>query len=1608
MTVLTLPKYLQHDQIGGLYELIGALPNSAEVIIDFGPCQWAEHFELHKLATILTGASSRLRHLEIKLHDHGQPITRMEVAAFANRIGFFDALVRALGQRLTITLPDGTLSLGTGEIASVAISQRISMPSSSPWGQNSYFPITSIQGYTDVERITEQVDAGGVIQAGLAEYGGLESVASGELAYLVVHELAQNIAEHAWSAGQPPGQGLVSLTTRFLGTGAQHKARRLRAEFGPAYERSFLVHGRIKGYVELNVSDAGIGIVGSLRAPDSRVDSSLLSGMGPDQLTDAELLAAAFGKFTTRDPGPHRPGNRGLFHVAEFVREYGGLLACQSSGYELVVWSNPGGDLFVEGGLTPVNSRAVVPLRARVPGTHHRILLPLAAKPSARRLWQGLSTSQNLSELINAATTGPPGLASLPDATSYADTVNPAESLQEFRNECGRAIQDSQPIQLDRGKWIWMSAGRARRWRKLHIQAFLEELRTSNVRALTITNIPTGLLLPFIAVARHYVALEDDLALILVDQLGQRTVVNRGSLPLCERFIRWGSRSRGRFVEDESPESRLLGECARALRVRYDGLSLDEMIVLASARGIESDFAEFIEQCRVRDRMVRIDAECAISGFIELDEALQEQSYLSAMASFVTLARGLVPSPTGTVILSRAAERLLSVYPPFDYAERWLMPDAERDSVPTAEWLEGKRTIFMVTDALGRGETLAHAAKQIDLQRSLCARKPDLVIVAPLLIELTSRNGEAPKTRVQFGRIPGTAKLFISETLSIPILYVHRLSAEVVAHAAESEVVRDPWTNTVVEDGTEHIARGEMGRMPVAEFIRLAEAAQAIIFGHTAIAGEHFDLEFDVDALLVHGRLVLEAALQQLLDICVDEKIDLLVYPDASRVQPIVHSVQEGVLRRESRELAVVRVRRTPNGDLVVRAADRERIRRAGRVLLLDDAINSGRTLREMIRLVTQAAGGLEDLSAWTLLSRQHREEAEFWHSLHEIAHVRFHYSCLVHIPISFVSSRDCLLCRRITLAEAIASSPRHIAIGYRIRAHLRTLRASDHYRSPYHPSAAIDDRKERTVLMRSGRERFGSLAGAKAAVAVELSDALDQSWDNANDYVLSLAGEPILGAWGLYLLATRRSANAPPWSDGLIRFYEGVCRAVGRTIENPTATGVVGCHAAFGELAAAAWHAPVDAQARLFTHLVSAFAFMADNDAVSSELWLLGTRLNSHGQGVSSHTLLIARRTVESLRRSYVVQSRGESAVHVPRLIRLGEIQAAIDGGSGAGPWIERLIPILSKLSLQGRHERISYLNWPDLTRATTVRMAIVKAMGEDVIDMFGTDVQDEADLLRRVNDFAKGDREFIRFLAENGRDILVHWFRSVHTGDPIRCGDIGAVVNAAEAIAASAQALLDALYKIEVAVRQQSLAGARQALDDVISSQQRLRELLFDEQPSGIIRSSLMTLVTPLYDIAKRFDPAPLVERAALQSISCELRGKFVDYAERVKAGGDNLPQWLVLLCPIELVEEILQNVLVTNVLEHVFPPIATGGTVELEVNLSQERLGENRITLRRRVLHDGRAIPIVGNLFRKTLGAQRTMLLNLYGGDIRIEASDERSFDDTIAIDFIAGEF
>jgi hypothetical protein len=124
-------------------------------------------------------------------------------------------------------------------------------------------------------------------------------------------------------------------------------------------------------------------------------------------------------------------------------------------------------------------------------------------------------------------------------------------------------------------------------------------------------------------------------------------------------------------------------------------------------------------------------------------------------------------------------------------------------------------------------------------------------------------------------------------------------------------------------------------------------------------------------------------------------------------------------------------------------------------------------------------------------------------------------------------------------------------------------------------------------------------------------------------------------------------------------------------------------------------------------------------------------------------------------------------------------------------------------------------------------------------------------------------------------------------------------------------------------------------------------------------------------------------------------------------VNAEGDNLPQWLVLLCPIELVEEVVRNVFVTNVLEHVLHHFRSG-TVEIQMDLSVERLGANRITLRQRTLHDGRPVRISGNLFRKTLGAQRTMLLNVYGGDVRVEASDVRSYDDTIAIDFIAGEF
>jgi hypothetical protein len=134
---------------------------------------------------------------------------------------------------------------------------------------------------------------------------------------------------------------------------------------------------------------------------------------------------------------------------------------------------------------------------------------------------------------------------------------------------------------------------------------------------------------------------------------------------------------------------------------------------------------------------------------------------------------------------------------------------------------------------------------------------------------------------------------------------------------------------------------------------------------------------------------------------------------------------------------------------------------------------------------------------------------------------------------------------------------------------------------------------------------------------------------------VISLIDEPLLGTWGLYLLASRRDPDAPSWPAGLLEFYGAVCQRIKSEAE---AVGRVNCDTAFGELAIAAWNAPFDVQAKLFKLLVESFAFMAETDVVSSELWLLGAHLNIQGgQGSPGEALVQARRTVEEQRRLYI-----------------------------------------------------------------------------------------------------------------------------------------------------------------------------------------------------------------------------------------------------------------------------------------------------------------------------------------------------------------------------------
>lgn len=727
-----IPPYFHYRKTAAFYDSLNA-DTSPELTISFERCVWVDHFELQKLATVLAGLEKH-RTLAVKTippSDHTvAEVFKGSVAAnaYANRVRFFAFLSQLLKSRLTVLVGRRVLNSERHDDIESEIDRLLPLEMLGTQTRLSFIPLTPITDLVSVDKITTRFATGDKIQSLLSYYSTLDFVESGELATLIVNELAHNIVEHAWPIHHNSApSACISLTSVDFGARSRPTSRySTRLRWAPLYERDFIRTTTSPGYLELCVSDNGCGIPDSLRSSTSF--DSLSERLRPGDPSDAVLLAASFWDTTTRDPGPHRPGLRGLFYVFESVRENQGAISCQSGGNELVIvcggqaWTD---DYARRDPLAPTNPADTRRLFPPCPGTHLRILLPLVPRKSRRHYWQ-IRLQTPLADLASKVKPSLPQVLVSPAAPPLAMSVR--EAMAEFRRECRSTLGD-----LD---GVWLSACRTRPWRKQHMQMLLGEfLEHPGIRSMCIVNIPSSQFVTLLLVARHFDPLAHGKVLLLLDEQGRLGIVFKDQADLCQRFMKWASGAERVLSFGESAEAKALDAFAAEFEQRSLGISVCEMLLAIMRAGIDTEFRHILSDYKNSDVVAKLDDNTYIQDWIEFDEALRESAYLRWIAAYMTIWLKFSLRPDGIVVLRRAAERIIGFQSPVEGQFVWSMPTPAAEYLPTSEWLAGRRTLCLITDVVSRGSTVKDLVQQIFTRYAGAQSRPTITVFAPLLID---------------------------------------------------------------------------------------------------------------------------------------------------------------------------------------------------------------------------------------------------------------------------------------------------------------------------------------------------------------------------------------------------------------------------------------------------------------------------------------------------------------------------------------------------------------------------------------------------------------------------------------------------------------------------------------------------------------------------------------------------------------------------------------------------------------------------------------------------------------------------------------------------------
>ncbi len=1615
---LFLPKYLQHDKIHDLYQQITRLTSSEPLELSFEHCVWADHFELQKLAVCLAGLPLESNTLTIHGYkdlpsDAPEALKEsnektIEVVDYANRINFFGLLHQRFGAGLKVVCRGETFSAHTETDLQNLLSELLPVTRADTRQSRSYIPIQSLTDRKAVDRITRTFLAGDQIQELIEHHAGLDFVASGEFATLIVHELLQNTIEHAWPYQFENPVAVVSLSTVSSRRREGENSRlQFRSQYGPPYEQQFLQNLLSTGYLELCVSDNGVGITTTLGACEDKWQE----WFGSRTPSDADLLAAAFWANVTRDAGPHRPGHRGLYFAFESVRENSGVLICQVMRQQLAVVCNDPDWIKrhkTNPALKPTTAHDVSDLSTNISGTHLRVLLPLISGRQRRYWWMRFASRD---ELFHPAERD---LDLRVEAVPLAPTSDEMEAdlvaaMADFRERCrGTVNKSSGSLPGFDGTVLWLSAAQTRFWTKQHIQTLLTEvLDDSSLKVISIVNLPSSQFQSFSFVARYVTALETGKLVLLQDQSGKRVIVYRQHTQLCEDFMRWAVEGAETSFDDSSNEGNLVSSFVTAFRQKYPTTTLTRLQFVAVTLGIQEEFSSRLERFRDRTSIVRLDEGCYVKGYIELDEALRSGMFLRVAASLVQLSRSFVIKPKGTIVVRRAAVRLMEHSRSLDDEDIWVMPTPAVENAPSAEWISKHSPVCIVTDVVCRGTTLSRLLSHVGLAQDTSKKSSALTIVAPLIVDL---EGECAthNHNIVHSSVPGLSYLTFTSSEPIPIIWAMR-SVVQTAEKADNALSPDQATNILFERPGDYLHEA-LGEMEPGTFIRFAEHQNALWLGHLIITGEHFDLEFNMSRLLRDGSPVLARFVDMVVRSISSIDADTIVFPDESRIQLAISAIEDALFVSGMTVPRFLRMRRSASGEMFLRKSDERAMQEAKALVFLDDAVNSGGTVRQMLAKATKLVAPNAVFSFCTVVSRQSADEALLFRDISSIEERSFKHNNLVRIPVGFFTEDDCPYCRIRDISNGLA-------LGLGSRSQIAAL--LHEFADNLHPANAYERVVNRVVepslrysapVPKAGKlvsEQFATLSGAKAAVACALASKAQLDLEAFIEVLDRCQGNPLLSAYAFHVACGRHSSSASfTESPQFVERFESVCENLGNVARDEFGSANVFTDAVV-DLCLTCWFvSPTKRLALLAGMIQRCHKHLIDLRIYEWWLFLCYGVSQVRGEDNAAYDQLQEAIT-QSRRVEALAEEPGKSSLEsVERLMNLRHLAQALAGEPVSEPWLEGVIRALEILSYKAGHEWTHFVTRRDIGWATSLSEQLIDLnLDEDPQHIAST--AEVPELFSDVDSFLKLSTASLAFLARSLSHSLGGWLRAVDYAGQSNF-ELDELLNKLHICELRASKLLEAVDHARLEFRQQRFDLLAVTLHDMAEAQQTLYTLLYEQSQHGAaIRSEVEHLLCPLYDLAGSFSTREVEEQLLNETCQLRTQGTLFEYCDQVKAPSQNKPRWSVLLAPMSLVHAILKDVVIENPRKHIIQSLDEGSTVEIRADIEGIELLDHRIRFRVTVLVNNRAWALPKELWHKTLGRNREILLHVYGGHARIEAS-KFGPDSSVVVEFLSGHF